>query len=221
MIASLYIDVSLLKPTFVTHESLTIEVEGLHKGDNGSLGMVFWAKGVEPTQLQETLERDETVEEVVKIMTTSQKTLFRTYHSSDVPITSVYSAGIEHDVILLAATSEGDGWNIRISIPDRMKLSSFLEYCQGLGIEANVKTIRCSENVSQDGFGLTPSQREVIALAWNRGYFSVPRGTCLADIAAELDISEQAASERLRRGLEELVSNTVCENDALAECDKN
>jgi len=45
---------------------------------------------------------------------------------------------------------------------------------------------------------------EALVSAVERGYFEVPRGVTLGDIADDLGISQQAASERVRRG-----TNTV------------
>jgi predicted DNA binding protein len=53
---------------------------------------------------------------------------------------------------------------------------------------------------------LTDEQREVLQVAHDLGYFDVPRSATLADVAAELGISSQAASERLRRGHRQLIA---------------
>jgi predicted DNA binding protein len=59
------------------------------------------------------------------------------------------------------------------------------------------------------GDGLTDSQREALRIAYERGYFAVPRKTSLEDVAAELDISASSASERLRRAQTQLIEETV------------
>ncbi|WP_096390133.1 helix-turn-helix domain-containing protein [Halopenitus persicus] len=59
------------------------------------------------------------------------------------------------------------------------------------------------------GEGLTDRQDEALRTAYERGYFDVPRGASLAEIAAELGISTSATSERLRRAQTELIEGTV------------
>lgn len=59
------------------------------------------------------------------------------------------------------------------------------------------------------GEGLTDRQREALRTAYERGYFEIPRRATLADVAAELDVSTSAASERLRRAQTELIEETV------------
>jgi len=59
------------------------------------------------------------------------------------------------------------------------------------------------------GFDLTPAQRETLVQAVENGYFGVPRETKLDEIADELDISRQAASERVRRGTEQVLRKAL------------
>jgi hypothetical protein len=59
------------------------------------------------------------------------------------------------------------------------------------------------------GRGLTAAQREAIRAAADRGYFKVPREVSLKELAEQLGVSEQAVSQRLRRGLGNLVAGSV------------
>ena len=59
------------------------------------------------------------------------------------------------------------------------------------------------------GDGLTDRQREALRAAHEMGHFEVPRGASLEEVAAELDISASALSERLRRAQTRLVRETV------------
>jgi hypothetical protein len=59
------------------------------------------------------------------------------------------------------------------------------------------------------GDGLTDRQREALRTAYELGYFDIPRGASLDDIARELDISASSLSERLRRAQTQLIEETV------------
>ncbi|MFC7073777.1 helix-turn-helix domain-containing protein [Halovenus rubra] len=59
------------------------------------------------------------------------------------------------------------------------------------------------------GDGLTDGQREALRIAYERGYFDIPRKASLEDVAKELDISASSASERLRRAQTQLIEETV------------
>jgi predicted DNA binding protein len=58
-------------------------------------------------------------------------------------------------------------------------------------------------------YGLTPSQREALTLAVEAGYYDIPRTCTTVELADKLDISDQAVTERLRRAIVNLVSNTL------------
>lgn len=53
---------------------------------------------------------------------------------------------------------------------------------------------------------LTMRQFEAIKVAWDLGYYEVPRETELADVAAELDCTESTASALLRKAERALVN---------------
>jgi predicted DNA binding protein len=220
MIACCTFDAPVLESTFSACPDLRIEIEGMDAGESVPLRLVFWARGVAAETLDDALPADRTVADAKRLTSTSDATLYRTIHHADMSTTAVYNAAIAHDAVLLAATNDGGGWDVRMRVPDREALSGFLDQCHQFGVDVVVNSIRDQDQMSRYGFGLTPSQREVLALAWDQGYFAVPRETSLGNLAAELDISQQAASERLRRGLWQLVSNTVCEREPDTDCQK-
>jgi len=59
------------------------------------------------------------------------------------------------------------------------------------------------------GDGLTDRQDEALRTAYEMGYFDIPRGASLEDVAAELGVSASSVSERLRRAQTRLVEETV------------
>jgi hypothetical protein len=59
------------------------------------------------------------------------------------------------------------------------------------------------------GDGLTDRQHEALRVAYEMGYFEIPRRASLDDVAAELDITASSLSERLRRAQTHLVETTV------------
>jgi len=66
---------------------------------------------------------------------------------------------------------------------------------------------------------LTDEQLEALVVAHEMGYFTVPRETTQADVAAELDISPASLSERLKRGQERLVERHLDERHVLTALD--
>jgi predicted DNA binding protein len=56
---------------------------------------------------------------------------------------------------------------------------------------------------------LTDAQHEALVLAYERGYFDSPRGVTLAELGAELGVSQQAVGARLRRGIRRTLARTL------------
>jgi predicted DNA binding protein len=52
---------------------------------------------------------------------------------------------------------------------------------------------------------LTDRQRECVTVAVRRGYFEVPRGCTLSEVADALDVDKSTASETLRRAVERVL----------------
>lgn len=119
--------------------------------------------------------------------------------------------GIESTDGVLLHASGSDVWEYRIRFPDTTCLREFYEYLRAHDIPFQIQRLfDLSERPSEGPrAGLTPEQREAVLLAHERGYFDIPRQTSLVELARELDISDQACSERLRRGLDRLVSASI------------
>lgn len=59
------------------------------------------------------------------------------------------------------------------------------------------------------GDGLTDDQREALRTAYELGYFDIPRGATLDEVAAELALAPSSVSERLRRAQTQLIEETM------------
>lgn len=121
---------------------------------------------------------------------------------------------IEEELPFLAALFEGgatctkcvgrDGsWHFTLRFPTHESFSSFLKRCSKGGMDITLNSVRPHWKAEgTHGGDLTPSQYEILSQALDEGYFSIPREITLAELAAELDISDTAASQRIRRGVQ-------------------
>ncbi|PSQ46004.1 bacterio-opsin activator [Halobacteriales archaeon SW_6_65_15] len=110
----------------------------------------------------------------------------------------------------MAATGSADGWQRRVRFPDRDSIVEMRQFCADNDVNFRLHRLYApGESDVVDEFGLSPEQRRALMTAERVGYFDVPREVSLDDLGEELDISGQSASERLRRGISELVSNTL------------
>lgn len=102
-------------------------------------------------------------------------------------------------------------WLFRSRFDDHESLSAFSEYCQIHDIMLDVRRVHTltTEELEEEPFDLTDEQHETIELAVAKGYFAVPRRATLSDLAGELGVSQQAVSERLRRGTDKVMRTVV------------
>ena len=105
-------------------------------------------------------------------------------------------------------------WRFMLRFPDHAHLATFNDFLADHDIDIHVERVdaRGDDHGREYAFDLTDEQRETLTNAVRRGYFEVPRGVTLTDLAEELGITRQAASERVRRG-----ANTVLRSVLLEE----
>lgn len=115
-------------------------------------------------------------------------------------------AGAEAIIERIEVRSEG--WRQTGWFANRDVFETFASFWQRHGRFRVCRLTRAGEPESP-GAGLSDPQYEALRIAYERGYFAIPRQVSLDDIAAELDISASAASERLRRAQTQLIQETV------------
>lgn len=112
--------------------------------------------------------------------------------------------------MVLDGRAHDEEWTVRTRFPDRETLVEFRKECEDREIGFSLRTLsRADECPEQSAERLTEAQRLLLMAALEEGYFDVPRGITLSELADRFDISDQAASERLRRGLVNQLGNKV------------
>jgi len=101
-----------------------------------------------------------------------------------------------------------DGWRQTGWFADRDVFNRFSSFW---GRNAGFQLHRLTRDGESQppGDGLTDRQREALRIAYELGYFDIPRGASLEDVAAELDVTPSSVSERLRRAQTRLIEETV------------
>jgi predicted DNA binding protein len=111
---------------------------------------------------------------------------------------------------VIGAVGTPDRWQFELRLPSHAALSAFSGRCERADIPITVDRIYNPTNPDAGPFfGLTEPQRETLIMAVEAGYYSLPRQTVTKELGAELGISDQAVSERLRRAITNLVENTL------------
>lgn len=116
---------------------------------------------------------------------------------------ALYESVVETDAVIRSLRTVDDGWHFSLQFRSTAAVSAFQDRCLGNGVPLQVTEI--SEPPATYETVLTDRQREILALALDRGYYEVPRQITLEDLADELDVGLAAVSEGLRRAEERVV----------------
>lgn len=119
------------------------------------------------------------------------------------------------DVSILEGSGASDVWRFQLRFDDHDQLTEFYRYCVEEGIDLELENVNNPGSPHDIGLGvdLTDAQREALELAFERGYFDVPRRTNIVELAEELGISDSAVSQRLRRGTAALLAVLLDESE--------
>ena len=110
---------------------------------------------------------------------------------------------------ILSGDSYQGEWQFTLQFPDHESVSALDDMLQHSGIDNQVMYIHNPWVADQDHDAeLTDAQREALTLAYRNGYYDIPRTTSTKELADALGISDQALSERLRRGTARMISST-------------
>ena len=174
------------------------------------LRVVLSVPGADQQTAECALHQDPSVDALRPVRTDSDVLLYQVTVDAACTIPDAYHTAVEHGCVFLDGTCYTEGLQLQFLFPDRAAFGAFQQACTDMGISLTIQTIQRERRAARaDKYDVTDSQREVLELAAERGYFAVPRKTSLADLADHLDVSSQAVSERLRRGLGSLVDNAL------------
>lgn len=202
---STIVEVTIPAEQFALSETLqrrpSTAFEAVRVAVHGADGVMalLWATGDGLDGLPSVLDADSSTRTVEALTALQEVALFRVTWTDHV--TTVCDAVLSDQGTVLAAYGTSDAWTFRILFPEHDAVSATHDACEECDLGVTFERIYDLEGSLRPGrHGLTESQYETIRAAYDRGYYDVPREATLADLAAELDVSHQALSERLRRG---------------------
>ncbi|PSP28725.1 helix-turn-helix domain-containing protein [Halobacteriales archaeon QH_2_65_14] len=167
--------------------------------------LLFWVTGDSLAAFDEKLHDDATVTNVERYTKAADRVLYRARITEAADVV-FYSLWVELGAEQIDVRYADGWWYNRMRLPDRDALATIAEWCVDSGVEFDLQAVYTDDQTAYPRATLTDEQREVLQVAHDLGYFDVPRSATLADVAAELGISSQAASERLRRGHRQLIA---------------
>ena len=206
-------DLSIPSEGFVLGETMqavsaeSIEIEQLVPLDGVTLPY-FWLEKVDADAAEAALEEEPAVKAVTQIDELDGRVLFRIDWTEDVD--SFLENLVDYEAAVLEAVGTHKEWQFQLRFPSYEELSTFYRACIEDGLAMDLQRVHNPiEATSRSRYGLTADQRETIMRAYEDGYYSIPRKTSIQKLGEELDISDSAVSQRLRRGEGSLIAATL------------
>jgi predicted DNA binding protein len=167
-------------------------------------------------QFEEGLRNDNTVSDFERVIETRDAEAIYSFEYTDEAkiLSPVISAA---NGVVLDMENEGNAWVITVWMPERTDLALLWDYAQENDVDIELLRVNEYASLGNTDAGLTDSQREALLLAVESGYFEEPRDATLGDVAAELDISQPAASGLLRRGIKRLIVSSLMDDSEKAD----
>lgn len=157
-----------------------------------------WITCDECSDIPSALEKDSSVESYECLVNREDEGLYALQISDSMLLPREIIQGAGGTV--RAAYGRNGRWTLEVRFTNHEDIGEVDEMFTRYGIEVSYDSILRFDEASREQFSsLTDQQQEAIEMALEKGYYEIPRGITLAELAEELGISHQALSERMRR----------------------
>lgn len=209
LIVDFFTDSPLLGTALQRADDVEVSAEEQYHHDSG-VRYIFWAEGGDLAAFEEGMAADPTVTDVRRLVETDSRRMYRVTATEAGERVTTFPLWSEHDMVLLSATGDADGWTMRMRFPDRETLEMYRNQIRDRGLSFSLHSIyRETGADTNSAADLSESQRTALVTAYEMGYYDVPRQASQEDVAERLDVSPQSVSERLRRGTAKLVETSL------------
>lgn len=176
-----------------------------------SLLPLVWVTGGDRDAIETDLLDLSEVEAVQRLVVDDDDTLFEvTWHDD---LDGIVQPLIESNARILEASGRAEAWDFRLRFPSHESLSLFNMAATDEDIPITLRHLY-NPVIPTDQSPLSPQQQEALELAYHRGYFEVPRRVTLSKLADEMEISDSALSQRIRRGTATVVERSLFTDEA-------
>lgn len=172
---------------------------------------LVWISGGDPAAIEDVLSDDPRTIAVDRLTTTKDKTLFEVHWTTE--IDGLVGALVDTRGKILEASGSDDTWDFRLRFDSHSELSAFNMALTADNIAVTLRHIY-NPTPRGDGAGLSTIQRETLLMAYDHGYFRIPRRTTLGELADREGISDSACSQRIRRGVAGLIEQTLLSDES-------
>ncbi|WP_226004012.1 helix-turn-helix domain-containing protein [Natrinema salinisoli] len=217
LLTTFWVDYPVLRETLSHAPDIEITWKRSDLTEDGDHRMLFWVNGDEIDAFDAGLETDPTITASSRVTDVEGRRLYHVELTPEGHQASVYPNVIEEGGIPQEVTATHEGWYFRIAFPSNEAVERFHSFF--VENDLNVELRRLYDKSGTGGSGsntqyrVTDRQLEALVTAVDAGYLDIPRACSLAELGERLGISQNAASERFRRGVRTLIENTVYPDD--------
>jgi len=201
----------------VTHDRSSKVKSVSEAGTDPTSGKFFYhIESSDFGQFEDGLRNDSTIGEFERVIETrDDKAIYSFEYTDEAKLLSpVISAA---NGVILDMENDGSAWILSIWMPDRTDLIHLWDYAQQHDVAIDLLRVNEYDSLGTTDAGLTDSQREALLVALEAGYFEEPRNATLSEVAADLEISQPAASGLLRRGTKRLIISSLVDDSEQSE----
>lgn len=169
---------------------------------------LVWIHTADPEPAEQTLREHELVSSITQLDTFEDRALYRIEWVEEPD--GIFSEIRSQRADLLDAVGINESWEFELRFPSHEALSDFHARCKASGLTLTVNRIyRPSDTESTVRYGLTDRQYDTLLRALEQGYFNIPREVTSEELATSFNISGQSITERIRRGLTNVLTHIL------------
>lgn len=123
---------------------------------------------------------------------------------------TIDSSGIDSDGLPRVESIDGTGRSPTVTcVGSQAQISALVSEAEANGMAVTLDRLHDYEPEASVMASLTPRQREVIQVAFELGYYDVPRRAALADVADDVGLDESTVSEHVQRAEHNLLDSLL------------
>lgn len=191
-----------------TNSGIQIEFERLVPV-GGNIVPAFWAWGDDIDMFEQHIRENPQVRELTALDRIDDRVLYLlNWESTEKTLLKGFT---ENEGLIRHVESDGTNWTFELLFPSYDHLTAFHNLCVDHDVALVLGRIHALDEaeVEQLASTITTEQRNALVLALQHGYFETPSQVTLSELAETLDISQQALSDRIRRGTKAILEQSL------------
>lgn len=210
IIAEYTLDHPALRQTLRRVPGVELTWEDSYTGPDGRMLMIAWIRCEDFDAFDSAIATDPTVDGPRVLAEADSRRLYRVELVGEGATTSIMPVVVAVGGVQQAVVGTSDGWRNRTRFPSRDAFRQVYQFCLDNEISFEFHRIyERSRLFSPDSPALSDLQRATLIEAVDSGYLDIPRKSSLEELGERLGVSRSATSERFRRGVKNLIEETI------------